>query len=54
MEEYRRRHADEISIDQPDSLNRTGFGQDSSMVEGVSLLRKNNSIGSRIVHEKNL
>ena len=54
MEEYRRRHAEEISLGQPDSLNRMGFGQDGSMVKGVSLLRKNNSIGSRIVYEKSL
>jgi hypothetical protein len=33
MEEYRRRNAEEVSIDQPDSLNRMGFGQDPTIHE---------------------
>jgi hypothetical protein len=39
MEEYRRRHAEEISLGQPDSLNRMGFGQDPTIHEVMTRRR---------------
>jgi hypothetical protein len=43
MEEYRHRHAEEISIDQPDSLNRMCFGQDPTIHEAMTR-RKNKTM----------